>query len=492
MGYAFISYSSMRSTEAAALYNLLKKNGIDAWMAPGDIPVGMLYPEVLNRAISNCSCFILLLTKETQTSNWVPKEVERAVSNGKPILPLKLEEVILTDQFILFLSSHQMLAVNPLDEKDEATRSVLKAVKSYTGESEKNNSYSIDRRLEHPYKVFCSTPAIEIGSVVYERYTVRAFVGTGCYGSTYLADTIDTNKTVAMRVVSKAELKEDLDEYRERISNQVRLLKRIRHPSFAQIIDVIENDAYCVVIMEHIEGTSLAQWCHENKPNEQTVIRLGRELCEAAGYLHTQKPPIIHCNLGPPNIMVRRDGKLMISNLDQARELTDEKTSGFRWGSFQFAAPECYGGEVDERSDIFTIGMTLFVLSSQREEKAGSFRAVMSFDEMRSCRVYNPAFSKELLAVIDKCCAFDPQDRYQSAFELLCALTKLENAGIPRQSGQSRRADPTVPESRVPIATGEIPESQGQFLPIKSGETQKEPLHKKLARCFKKLFETTP
>lgn len=106
MGYAFISYSTKNQSFANAMRDLLKDYGIETWMAPGDIPAGSKYAQVINRAVKNCSCFILILSEDSQNSVWVAKEVERAVSYCKPIIPVQLETVVLNDEFE-FCSSKQ-------------------------------------------------------------------------------------------------------------------------------------------------------------------------------------------------------------------------------------------------------------------------------------------------------------------------------------------------------------------------------------------------
>lgn len=455
MGYAFISYSSKHANDATAIYQLLRKNNIDAWMAPGDIPVGMVYAEILNKAILGCSCFILVLTKETQTSNWVPRETERAASNGKPIFPLKLEEVELTDQFQLYISSHQMRVLNSFDENSETIKSLIKAVKAYTGELGEDSTYSIDRRFDFPDKVFCSTPEVKVGSIIYEKYEICNYLESGCYANTYMGRTLDTNENVALHIVQK---KDDFDTYRERLSWQVRLSKKICHPAFAAIREVIENNKYCVVVTDYISGDSIVKYFDENQLNEQTVIRIGKELCEAAGYLHSQQPPIIHCNFNHSNIMIRDDGKVMISNLDWAFELNNRENPGFHWGTIQYVAPEFYKRQVDERTDIYSIGMIMFRLSSRRNPSFRAFGVALTFDELIKNSTFNPLFSKKFQEVIFKCCEFDPGDRYQTAFDLLKALIELE-----RSNALNAESQRTCPGSSSQVAeTGGKPQSHFQ------------------------------
>ena len=134
MGYAFISYSSHNQAPADAMRELLKKNNIDTWMAPYDIPIGSKYAMVISRAVKDCACFILLLTDHAQNSVWVAKEVERAINYRKPIIPIQLVDLVLNDEFELYISNDQIVALSKIDESP-VMDDILKSVAAYTGSS---------------------------------------------------------------------------------------------------------------------------------------------------------------------------------------------------------------------------------------------------------------------------------------------------------------------------------------------------------------------
>ena len=140
MGYAFISYSTKNQSDADALRALFHKNGIRTWMAPGDIPAGSKYAQVINHAIKECACFVLLLTDAAQSSPWVAKEVERAVNHGKTIIPVKMEDLVLNEEFEFYISTDQIVAVQKIDESSEAFRKVLASVIALAGQDEVGQS----------------------------------------------------------------------------------------------------------------------------------------------------------------------------------------------------------------------------------------------------------------------------------------------------------------------------------------------------------------
>lgn len=134
--YAFISYSTKNQSSADAIRNLLHKNNIATWMAPNDIPAGSKYAAVISGAIKNCSCFLLLLTHDSQNSKWVPKEVERAVNYGKTIIPVQLEEVVLNDEFEMYLSTDQILPLKKINETSSEIHDLINVVKMHTKSSD--------------------------------------------------------------------------------------------------------------------------------------------------------------------------------------------------------------------------------------------------------------------------------------------------------------------------------------------------------------------
>jgi hypothetical protein len=106
----FISYSTIDTAQAETVRNVLEKNGISCWMAPRDIPGGSNYTKEIPIAIRNCKIFVLILSKNAQSSHWVLKELDSAVNCGKIILPFMLEDCLLNDEFNFLLTGAQRYA----------------------------------------------------------------------------------------------------------------------------------------------------------------------------------------------------------------------------------------------------------------------------------------------------------------------------------------------------------------------------------------------
>lgn len=148
MGYAFISYSSKNQASADAIRELFNKNNIDTWMAPYDIPAGSKYAAVITKAIRECSCFVLLLSNDSQSSEAVDSEVELAtLTYKKTIITVELEKVILNDAFTFYIHNKQILAVHKIVEDSPEIKQILEAVKAYT-DTDKNTVSDINADLQ--------------------------------------------------------------------------------------------------------------------------------------------------------------------------------------------------------------------------------------------------------------------------------------------------------------------------------------------------------
>lgn len=133
LGYAFISYNSANKKVATRLKKLLNGSGVETWIAPDDIPVGKKYAKVLNSALKNSACLVLLLSDAAQSSNWVAREVERAINYNKPIVTIRLEDLVLNDEFEFYLSVAQMVDIRDFDESNPEVQAVIEIIKEYTG-----------------------------------------------------------------------------------------------------------------------------------------------------------------------------------------------------------------------------------------------------------------------------------------------------------------------------------------------------------------------
>lgn len=136
MGYAFISYSTRNQQMADSFKMLFNRNNIKTWMAPCDIPFGSTYTSTINSAIRGASCFVLLLSESVQGSQWVLRETERAVSTGKTIFTVLLDDGPMNDDFEFMLSTSQAVAIRKIDANDDNIQQLLRTVQTFTQEEQ--------------------------------------------------------------------------------------------------------------------------------------------------------------------------------------------------------------------------------------------------------------------------------------------------------------------------------------------------------------------
>lgn len=123
-GFVFISYSSQEIDIAEQTRLVLEKNGISCWMAPQSIPAGSDYGLEIPKALAKCKALVLLLSKASQESNWVPKEVGIAISKGKIVIPFQIDNSMLTDSFDFMLTNNQR--IEAFNRMSEAYRELVK------------------------------------------------------------------------------------------------------------------------------------------------------------------------------------------------------------------------------------------------------------------------------------------------------------------------------------------------------------------------------
>lgn len=157
-GYVFISYSSQNQQVADSFRQFLIEEGIACWMAPYDIPAGSKYGQIINDALENCSGLLLILSEASQKSQFVSRELERAVAYNKPIFPVQIEMLMLNSEFKFFIGGSQIVGISDVSRKSaERDRliSVLDALLGKKAESDKCNEVINEPVYDGIYEAPC-------------------------------------------------------------------------------------------------------------------------------------------------------------------------------------------------------------------------------------------------------------------------------------------------------------------------------------------------
>ena len=259
---------------------------------------------------------------------------------------------------------------------------------------------------------------LEIGSLVDGKYKILNKVGQGGMSVVYLAMNEKANKQWAVKEVRKDGVR-DFEVVKQGLVAETDILKKLNHPNLPSIIDVIDTDESFIIIMDYIHGNSLNKALDEYgaQPQENVII-WAKQLCDVLNYLHTRTPAIIYRDMKPANIMLKPDGNVTLIDFGTAREYKEKNLADTTClGTVGYAAPEQFGGmgQTDARTDIYCLGATLYHLVTGMNPCEPPY-------EIKPIRDINPGLSAGLEKIILKCCQRDPNDRYQSAAELMFAL----------------------------------------------------------------------
>ena len=276
---------------------------------------------------------------------------------------------------------------------------------------------------------------LQIGSLVDGKYKILNKVGQGGMSVVYLAMNEKANKQWAVKEVRKDGVL-DFEAVKQGLVAETDILKRLDHPYLPSIIDVIDTDESFIIIMDYIQGNSLNKALDEfgAQPQDE-VIKWAKQLCDVLGYLHTRTPPIIYRDMKPANVMLKPDGNISLIDFGTAREYKEKNLADTTClGTVGYAAPEQFGGmgQTDARTDIYCLGATLYHLVTGKNPCEPPY-------EIRPIREINPNLSSGLERIILKCTQRDPNDRYQSAAELMYALEHYEEVDDSYRKKQKRK-----------------------------------------------------
>src|SRR5258705_8398614 len=275
-------------------------------------------------------------------------------------------------------------------------------------------------------------------------YEILAPIGAGGMGEVYRARDTRLDRTVAIKILP-AHLS-DRPEARERFEREARAISSLNHSNICHLYDVGSQDGISYLVMEYLEGESLADRLRKGQLPLDLVLRYGVDVCEGLDQAH--RTGVVHRDLKPGNIMLVKSGaKLMDFGLAKPSlvavdgGLSSLKTTapsltaeGSLVGTFQYMSPEqVEGKEVDGRSDIFSLGAVLYEMVTGRRAFDGksqlSVASAILEKEPESIIVVKPMMPPALDHAIRTCLSKDPENRWQTARDLAHALKWIAQSG---------------------------------------------------------------
>ena len=306
----------------------------------------------------------------------------------------------------------------------------------------------LDEHYQHQSNLIAEMP-IKVGN-----YVLKQEIGRGGMGVVYSAThpSLDNDLAIKLLPIGRFRKKRNL----QRFNIEARTCAAMDHPNIVPVFDYGLNEDFAFFAMRRIHGCSLAEIIRQmsSQSNEMTTSLTWREICDigiqAASALHyAHEQGVIHRDVKPANMMLE-DGKLWLTDFglaklrdedSQIRNFNTELTqSGELVGTARYMAPERFRGVCSPVSDLFGLGLTLYELATG-SKASKSIEMSLGFGDdlgLPDVRVINPDAPEALSQIIMKACHFDPEERYQSAAEMLYVLQRY-NDGIANADRRSTR-----------------------------------------------------
>ena len=276
---------------------------------------------------------------------------------------------------------------------------------------------------------------LDPGSVLNSRYEIVRRIGGGGMGAVYLAK--DRNLGDAPRAVKEmVEAHLDPAQHEKAIGDFKReslLLTSLEHPSIPTIYDYFYDEPLSrfYLVMKFISGGDLASRLRTapgGRVDEKTVADWGMQAADVLEYLHSRPKPIIYRDLKPANLMIDgNSGRVMLIDFGIARWVKQEEKGVTAVGTMGYAPPELFGGRVEPRSDVYSLGATLFHLVTGSDPQDNPL-LIFDFQKNPRPRQIAPAISDEMEQILMRSVEYKLEDRFASAGAMRDALAvHLEN-----------------------------------------------------------------
>ena len=300
-----------------------------------------------------------------------------------------------------------------------------------------------------------------LGRILDNRYEILELIGVGGMAYVYKALCHRLNRLVAIKI-----LKEDLandEEFQRRFYTESQAVAMLSHPNIVAVYDVSRSGNTEYIVMELIEGITLKQYINrKGLLNWKEVLHFTTQIVKALNHAHSRG--IIHRDIKPHNIMILKDGSVKVADFGIARLLAVQNTlTQEALGSVHYISPEqAKGGQIDERSDIYSVGVVMYEMLTSRLPFIGDSAVAVAIQHISaiplSPRDINPDIPIGLEEITMHAMQPDIHTRFATAEEMLNDLEEFRKyPGIVFNYAMSNPADRLGPDLSAPYETRNIP-----------------------------------
>lgn len=267
---------------------------------------------------------------------------------------------------------------------------------------------------------------IKIGMIIGDRYEILEKIGTGGMSDVYKAKDHKLNRFVAVKVL-KQEFSENAN-FVSKFRIEAQAAAGLMHPNIVNVYDVGEENGIYYIVMELVEGITLKKYI-EKKARLSVKEAVSIAIQVSMGIEAAHNNHIIHRDIKPQNIIISKEGKVKVTDFGIAKAATSNTITSNVMGSVHYTSPEqARGGYSDEKSDIYSLGVTMFEMLTGRVPFNGETTVAIAIkhiqEEMPSPREYVSEIPVSVEQIVFKCCQKSPDRRYQSMGELITDLKR--------------------------------------------------------------------
>lgn len=269
---------------------------------------------------------------------------------------------------------------------------------------------------------------LQKGTILAGRYEILEHIGSGGMADVYKARCHKLNRYVAIKVLRQEYC--DNESFVRKFTVEAQSTAGLIHPNIVNIYDAGNEEGIHYIVMELAEGMTLKRYIRRyGRLSARETVDFAIQI--ASGLQAAHEHHIIHRDIKPQNILVSDSGTIKVTDFGIARAATgDDTISSSAMGSVRYLSPEqARGGYADERSDIYSLGITIYEMATGKVPFDGENTVAIALmhlrDEITPPRCYFPDIPSSLEKIILKCTMKQPEQRYQSAAELILDLQKV-------------------------------------------------------------------